>query len=79
MKPIAEASKATILKASEIIAEIINGDADELADCYFPNIDGYGLAKKLEGEYCWDIDFQVVEALEGLDYEISLIHKEGIK
>jgi len=72
-----EVSKVTILKASKIISERINGDAGEIADCYCPNVDGYGLAKKLEGKYYWDIDFQVVEALEELSHEIGLIHKEA--
>ena len=70
-------SKLTILKASKIIANRINGNVEELASCYYSHIDGYELAKRLENKYCWNIDLEVIEALYDLQWEVESIHKKA--
>ena len=70
-------SKITIIKASKIIASILDGNADEIANCYYPYIDGYELAKKLENTYCWDIAVEMIEELDGIQYEVDKIHKKA--
>jgi hypothetical protein len=72
-----EISQLTIFKASELVANDINGDAQEIADCYHPHIGGYELAKKLESNYSWDIDFEVIEGLEELQWKVESIHKKA--
>lgn len=70
-------SKETILKASEIIAKNVDGDAEEIANSYYPHIDGYELAKKLENNFYWDIDVYMIESLDQMQYEVDSIHKKA--
>ena len=71
-------SKETILSASRKVASKIDGDgcAEDIANCYYSHISGYELAKKLEQNHCWDIDLQVIEELEELQWSIDSIHKK---
>ena len=69
-------SKETILKASKVIAVNVNGDAHEIASCYYPHIDGYELAKNLENNYSWDISVNMIEDLDQIQWEVDSIHKQ---
>jgi len=72
-----EVSKETILSASKIIASIVDGNAEEISNCYYPHINGYELAKGLESNYCWDIHVEMIEELDGIQYEVDSIHKKA--
>ena len=71
-----EVSKEIILEAAKITAEQVLGDAEEIADCYHSNIDGYELAKKLENSCSWDIDVSMIDALDEMQWRVDSIHKE---
>ena len=74
-----EVLEETILEASKIVAKTVEGDAKEIAACYYSHIDGYELAKKLESQYSWGISVHMVEELDGIQYEVDAIHEKVCK
>lgn len=69
-------STETILQACTVVALKLDGTAEEIASCYYSHIDGYQLAKELEDKHSWNIDLQVIEELEELQWEVDSIHKK---
>ena len=69
-------SKETILSAAKIISQDMNGDAEDIADCYYHWIDGYELAKELENNHSWSIEASMIEELDNIQYEVDSLHKE---
>ena len=72
-------SEETILLAATKIATSVQGDADEIAECFSEQIDGYELAKKLEEVCSWDITVDMIERLDYMHYEVEKLHNKILK
>lgn len=60
-----------ILTAAKFLAERIDADAETIADCYDYPMDGYELASKLDKWAGWDINRQLVDDLDDMDFYVN--------
>lgn len=73
-------SKEIVMEAAEKIAkQIENGNAEHIADCYRPYMDGYKLAKALDIKYSWDCCLDDAEKLDNMGFLISRSLEEAEK
>jgi len=74
-----EVSKETILEAAKEVAIDVQGNADDIAECYHDHIDGYELAKKLENDCCWDISVDMIDSLDCMHSVVESKHDKILK
>ena len=55
----------------------IGDGVDDVVAAYSPHADGYELARQLDDQYGWDVDAQLVDALDGLSSEVDSIHRKA--
>ena len=72
-------SKETILEAAKEIAIDVQGDAEDIAKCYYEHIDGYELAKRLENDCSWDIQVDMIDSLDCMHCVVEGKHNEVLK
>ena len=60
-----------ILTAAKFLAELIDADAETIAEYYNYPMDGYELASELDKWAGWDIDTQLVDTLDDMNYYVD--------
>lgn len=71
---------AMVLQATKEIAKRIDdADAETIASCYRPYMDGYELAREIGRLYGWDLTMQDVEELDAMDSILRKLQTEAEK
>ena len=71
-------SDACVLAAAVKVAARVDGDADDIADSFELNDDGYELAKKLEDDHMWDITADMVSDLDEMGHHVETLYKKEL-
>lgn len=75
-RTIIEEAAKNLTKDNPVFTDFGEDAWEDIANEYSYPSDGYEIAKRLDDYYCWDMDMQIAEELDGMDHEVqTILHK----